>query len=192
MANKPILHGRDHRPGGADPIPSVAATPIAHIRDSSPFTVAGDNTDHYLSLQDAVTAHFDTSDTDVFNNSSTTTFTGSALYGIGVLKPGTYRYEWNATVATGGTSGATIIAYWSSSGGGVLSEFQQGRTKTTIQDTFDLNATHLSWTEYQSFADDSDCPGVAVPYIHINSGTSANIHVELVVTRVNTYALTNM
>ena len=26
MANKPVLHGRDHRPGGTDPIPGL--TPI--------------------------------------------------------------------------------------------------------------------------------------------------------------------
>lgn len=167
--------------------PGVTDGPMAQLRTSTGHTVAGDNAQHYISLQHGSGALFDTDAawTDIFDNSSTTTFTGSPVYGLGVLLPGTYRYEWSASPASGGTAGAVLEVYWASSGTAYLSSLQQGRTKTTVDDTWDrARSGHLFWTEYQSF-DVGGAPGVAAPWVKLASGSDITIDIQLIVTRIN-------
>ncbi len=181
-----LQHGSRHRPEGTDPIEELA---VASLRDLSAISVAGDNADHYLSLHDGITASFQTNDSDTFANASTTAFTGGAVYGLQILKAGLYRFEWDAKVASGGTAGAILRAYWSvsSPGSAFLSSFQQGRTQATVNDTWDLaQAGHISWTEYHSF-DTDGVPAYAAPFAHLASGSSITLHVNLFATRVNSF-----
>lgn len=186
-------HGRRHHPRkGTDPILGLAADlPMASLRATTgaPPTIAGDNAQHYISLQHGSGALFYTDPdwADIFENASTTAFTGSAVWGLSIKQaPATYRYEWFASPTSGGTAGAVYEAYWGSTGTAILSNWQQGRTKTTIDDTWD-NSNHgrLFWTEYQSMQSVSDGPWIAVPWARLASGSSITLDISLIVTQIN-------
>ncbi len=181
-----LQHARRHGPEGSDPIPEMA---VASLRSFGSISVAGDNAQHYLSLQDGSGALFQTNDSDTFANASTTSFSGSPVYGLQILKAGIYRVEWNASVASGGTAGANLTVYWSafSPGSAFLSDFQQGRTGALIGDTWDLGrTTHLFWTEYHSFADNG-VPAYTAPWAQLASGSSITLDIEMFATRVNSF-----
>ncbi len=181
-----LQHGSRHRPEGTDPIEELA---VASLRSTSSISVAGDNAQHYLSLQDGVTASFQTNDSDTFANASTTAFTGGAIYGLQILKAGIYRVEWSAFVASGGTAGAQLTTYWSASspGSAFLSSFQQGRTGILIGDNWDRgHLNHLSWTEYHSF-DTDGVPAYAAPWATLASGSSITLDIQMFATRVNSF-----
>lgn len=177
---------------------SSAATgglPVASIRQlgGSPTTITSTVLPQYTSLQGGVNAVFATTDPSVFDNSSTTLFTGSPLFGIGVLAVGTYRYDWNMICQGNGSAGQKLTAYWSSSGTALLSELQQGRVQLTMNDTWDANVTnHLFWTEWQSFVNPGDVPGVAVPYGIKQGGTSPVVVYELIVTQISPTPLADL
>lgn len=168
---------------------------VAEIRQipGSATTLTSTVLPQYTSLRNGVNAHFATTDPTVFNNSSTTLFTGSPLFGIGVLQPGTYRYDFNQFCPTTGTAGQKLTAYWSSSGTALLSELQQGRVQCTMPDVWDANQTnHLFWTEWQSFVNPGDVPGVAVPYGIKKGAANPVVYYELIVTQISPTPLSDL
>lgn len=188
MSRPYLQHGRRHALQGSDPIPGLALA-VATLRTTSAATIVADNADHYVSLQDGTNAVFQTSDDTVFANNSSTSFTGSPVYGLEVLQPGLYQYQWNASKQSGGTAGAAITVYWSSSGGATLSSLQQGRTQTVVDDTWDAGiSTHIFWTEYQAFGD-ADAPGIGAPFARVASGSNLTLNIDLIVVRFSTFDL---
>lgn len=111
MSEKPIMHGRDHRPGGTDPIPSVgvandwviAQTALGTVTDgSSPVNGAFSSID------------FQTDDGSVFG-----VYTGGAIDSIEMLAVGTYLVRAKAnfphgrtgTVQLGAVIGGDVTTY---------------------------------------------------------------------------------
>lgn len=189
LARPYLQHGTRHLKHGSDPIPGIGDLPVATLRTTAAATIVADNADHYVSLEDGVSGSFQTSDDTVFANNSTTLFTGSPVFGVEVLQPGLYQYQWNSSKQSGGTVGAGITVYWSSSGGATLSSLQQGRTATLVGDAWDTASnTHISWTEYQAFGD-ADVPGVAAPYARVASGSNVTLNIDLIVIRVTSFDL---
>lgn len=174
---------------------SAAGLPVAEIRQrvGSPTTITSAVLPQYTSLQDGINADFATTDATVFDNSSTTLFTGLPLFGIGVLVPGTYRYDFNQFCQVNGTAGNKLTAYWSSSGTALLSSLQQGRVQCTMNDVWDANATnHLFWTEWQSFVLPADVPGVAVPYGKRSGGANPQVVYQIIITQISPTPITDL
>ena len=185
------MHGRDHRPGGMDPIPGLTSgLPIAASAIRSGRSIAGDNSPHYLSMQDGVsTGQFSTTDGTIFANDSHTYF-GTPIYGIGIHAVGTYRCEFNAFV-TAGTGGVKAIVYWTATTG-VLSYYQEGRTGLLQVDAWDdgISQQHISWTEYIVVRDSGDIPFHAAMYAQVVSGSSVFVTPQMFITQINPAALT--
>ncbi len=181
LARSYLQHGRRHLPFplGSDPIPGIGELAVAAMRTTSDITVAGDNAQHDLSIRDGFSAHFQTSDDTVFANADD----GNG-YGIQVLLPGLYRWEWNI-FASGGTAGAKLITYWISTGTATLSDFQQGRTGALIGDTWDegVSPVHLFWTNYVAVT----AAGVGSPTATLASGADVHLGIQAFVTRMNSF-----
>jgi len=97
-----------------------------------------------VSLQDGVaSAGFATTDSTTFANLSSTLFTGSAVYGIGIKAAGTYAVLNNSFTFTGARPPTTSPAYWSASNGSAASLFQQGRSTAVYQDVWDKGQAGL-------------------------------------------------
>ena len=87
MAQKPAMHGRDHKPGGSDPIPAAVADPVEWA------TFAVDN----MSLGTTFTA-IDWGATPGGDYDTTTpTFAVNASANVVIAKAGYYRVGINAT-----------------------------------------------------------------------------------------------
>lgn len=88
MAEKPIMHGRDHRPGGYDPIPGLAGPSWVHLHDINISVTSGLGHTHYTF--DAAT---------VYTNASSL-FSVVPSFGLHIDGPGFYV--------------ATVSCYWTS------------------------------------------------------------------------------
>lgn len=94
MPQKPSIHGRDHRPGGADPIPAQDATPAPYMRaKNTSDTFTGTIFAHDLTLVEALDITFNTG-TNVF------TIPTAGLYQLSM-----YARSFFA-------SGYTFLTYW--------------------------------------------------------------------------------
>lgn len=97
MAYKPDKHGRDHCPGGEDPIPCLGGTPVFHAYQDSTFQSIPDGATTVL-LFDTWTI----SDESVYD----VTLVGSQTSGAELFKAGVYTFtccmewaaNWNATM----------------------------------------------------------------------------------------------
>lgn len=114
MPEKPVMHGRDHRPGGTDPIPglglpwaylSAGGTSTA-IGASSTVQLTADNTTFYTNASSVFDVHLN----------------GSSIYGIRLLGDGHYLFWISARPMVAPTAGdhyQLIVV-----GGGQFADFQ--------------------------------------------------------------------
>lgn len=159
----------------------------------NPVTIAADGTDHYVSIQDGVSpdafSGFATTDDAVFANGSSTLFTGSPVYGIQILAPGTYMIFNNAWVS-GGDTGKQVTTYWAASDGSAPSLFQQGRASAKVGDTWDggTASVHTFLHEWIT-VDEGQTPATLVVYGGGATGSSLNIDFQMMVVQITSGVL---
>jgi hypothetical protein len=190
LARPYLQHGSRHSRTGSDPIPNLGTLlPIASLfSDPVGVSIAADAASHYASIVDGVSsAGFATTDTDTFENLSSTLFTGSPVFGVGIKAPGTYAVFNNAIGVSGGTGGNNVTAYWSASDGSAPSFFQQGRTKAPTLDTWDGGETgvgpHLFTHEWMT-VDTGQTPAVLAVFGEVSGGTAVFVEFQMMVVQL--------
>lgn len=151
---------------------AVGAVASLHTLNGAGPTILAANTNQMISMEDGITGNFDASDASVFANAAN----GGAVWGIQVLKSGTVRFDFNCFL-TGGTNNVQFDAYQSTDGG-VLSQWQAGRTGATTGDGWDTgrasNVTHVFWSQRVSF-DVVDVPSVTVVFNGLGGTLNATV-----------------
>ena len=189
----PSYHARTHLVGGTDPLTIVTpGIPWAQTNQGgTTLSIPGTNVATYFSVHDTGgTDRFSTSDATIFANTSTTSFTGSAVYGIQINAPGTYMVQGNFFWRSQGTIGRGIVGYYSQSNGSGPSNFQFGRTNALTGDNFDGGAAaaglpHLSFYEFFSVSS-SQLAGVNALYAQVLSGGASTVSAQMFIFQVST------
>ena len=151
----------------------------------------------YFSVQDGVSGgKFETSDATIFDNASTTAFTGSAVYGIRVKAAGTYMVQGTFQWASQGTTGRGISAYYSQSNGSGPSIFQLGRTDSLTGDNWSHAAAapglpHLSFYEFFSVSS-GQVNGVNALWASVQSGGASTVSAAMMIFQISTYVATKL
>lgn len=135
MAEKPIMHGRDHRPGGTDPIPGLGGLVWAFL--DSGVTEANCAASSTTRLP-SDTSTFYTTDTTVFDTAANT-----GIYGIRILADGHYAVWVSAqpTITHSPTSGDSFAL--DVLGGGSLTDFSFGGPSSFTYATNTLSDANL-------------------------------------------------
>lgn len=97
------LHGRDHRPGGADPIP--ATQKWARYSSTTSFTTSSGDHFEYLDI-----------DSGSYSTNASTTFSTGGSTAIQILEYGTYVFVWG-TDFPAGISYSTLSHDWATGSG---------------------------------------------------------------------------
>jgi len=190
-----LQHGRRHGTRGSDPIPPIGLPVASLFSNPTGVTVAGDGALHYISIQDGVSsAGFSTSHSSIFTNGSSTSFTGSAVYGIEIDDTGTYAVYTNSFTISGGTAGKKVTAYWAASNGSAPSHFQQGRSAAILSDVWDKGQVgigpHLFTHEVFTVAS-GQTPAVLARTGQIEAGSDVVISFQMVVVQLSPTVLTS-
>lgn len=151
----------------------------------------------YFSVQDGVSSgKFETSDATIFDNASTTAFTGSAVYGIRIKAAGTYMVQGAFFWATQGTVGRGISAYYSQSAGSGPSIFQLGRTDSLTGDNWSHAAAapglpHMSFYEFFSVSS-AQLNGVNALWASVQSGGASTVSAAMMIFQLTSYVATKL
>jgi hypothetical protein len=159
-------------------------------------TIASSALNTYVSLQDGVNgAGFATTSSSVFANASSTSFNGSAVFGIQINAAGTYEILTNTFDLSGGTAGRQFTAYWAASNGSAPSFFQQGRTQQGNIETWDTGQAgqgpHLFTTEWMTVSA-GQVGAVLVRYAKVPSGGAITATLQLHVKQLSTSVLAKL
>ena len=159
-------------------------------------TIASSALNTYVSIHDTGgVAQFETSDSSIFTNGSSTAFTGSPVFGIQINKAGTYRVINNSFVLSGGTAGRIVIAYWTASLGVGPSLFQSGRTGNVNIEAWDNQQAgqgpHLFTEEWMGLTS-GQVPSVLARYGRVASGGNILMTLQMIVEQISTYVATKL
>jgi hypothetical protein len=151
----------------------------------------------YFSVQDGVSnGKFETSDATIFDNASTTLFTGSPVFGIRIKAAGTYMVQGAFFWTSQGTTGRGISAYYSQSNGSGPSIFQLGRTDSLTGDNWSHAAAapglpHLSFYEFFSVSG-AQLNGVNALWASVQSGGASTVSAAMMIFQISTYVGTKL
>lgn len=146
----------------------------------------------YFSVQDTGGSdRFETSDSTVFANASTTLFTGAPVWGIQFNAAGTYMVQGSFFWIAQGTTGRGVSAYWSLSNGSAPSLFQFGRTGTLTGDAWDKSGAapglpHTSFYEFFSVSA-GQVGGVGALWASVQSGGASTVSAQMMVFKLSDY-----
>jgi hypothetical protein len=168
----------------AAPTPTSTGLPVASLFSATGgVSIAADSSAHYVSLRDGVSsAGFSTTDSTTFANLSTTLFTGSAIYGIGIQAAGTYAVYNNAFSISGGTAGRKVTAYWSASNGSGPDTWDSGQSGV---------GPHLFLHEWMTVSV-GQTPAVLAVWGQVNGGTATNVAFQMMVVQLSTSVLSKL
>ena len=154
MPEKPIMHGRDHRPGGTDPIPGFGL-PWAFLEPGTVLSVGTNSTKAAVS---GTSYQFYTSDPTIF--SETTVTSGSTYPAIGMNIAGHYLVQATVMPSTaipdGVAYGVTVFGTTDADESTLYSTPSRRLVPTgenTALGTDTPLAQTLQWTNIQSLGD---------------------------------------
>lgn len=186
------------RVGGSSsgPSPSTSELAVCALYSGSARTVTTAAGLTYVSIQDGIaSAGFGSTDSAVFTNGSTTLFTGSAVYGVQINAPGTYRVVNNSFTNSRNGAVTAIAAYWAASDGSAPSFLQTGRTKAASPETWDSGQVgvgpHLFTEEWMTVTA-GQTPAVLCRWVTVTGGTSADVYLQMNVEQLTTNVLTKL